>query len=151
MAERRSGFGWLSSRVPRTSGSSSAQELLAAVGLADVATRQAQTLPWPVQKRVEFAMALANRPRLLLMDEPTAGLTPDDRRDLMQLVVAHATRLDCGLLFTEHSMDVVFAHATRIVVLARGRIVADGTPAAIAEDQRVREVYLGSLRIGIDG
>ncbi|CAN5450028.1 ABC transporter ATP-binding protein [soil metagenome] len=124
-----------------------ARELLAATGLAAVADRAASTLPWPVLKRVEFAMALANQPRLLLMDEPTAGLAPDDRRDLMALVVALAASRDCALLFTEHSMDVVFEHATRIVVLARGRIVADDVPGVIAEDPRVREVYLGSLHI----
>ena len=94
-------------------------------------------------KRVELAIALAHRPRLLLMDEPTAGMAPRERNELMALARRLAHEQSIGVLFTEHSMDVVFAHADRIIVLARGELIAEGTPAAVRDDARVREVYFG--------
>ena len=94
-------------------------------------------------KRVELAIALANRPRLLLMDEPTAGMAPRERNELMALARRLAREQSIGVLFTEHSMDVVFAYADRIIVLARGELIAEGPPAAVRDDARVREVYFG--------
>jgi len=94
-------------------------------------------------KRVELAIAVANRPRLLLMDEPTAGMAPRERNELMALARRLAREQSIGVLFTEHSMDVVFAHADRIIVLARGELIAEGPPAAVRDDARVREVYFG--------
>ena len=98
-------------------------------------------------KTVELAIALANQPTLLLMDEPTAGMAPQERNALMQLTRRLVKERGIGVLFTEHSMDVVFAHADRIMVLARGALIAQGTPEAIRDDAQVREVYFGSGRL----
>ncbi len=95
-------------------------------------------------KRLELAVALANAPRLLLMDEPTAGMAPAERVALMRLVRGIATRQDVAVLFTEHDMDVVFGVADRILVLNRGELIAEGDGDAIRADPRVREVYLGT-------
>ena len=124
-----------------------AMALLAQVGLADRAGEPCSTLAYGEAKTVELAIALANRPRLLLMDEPTAGMAPRERNALMQLTRRLVRELGIGVLFTEHSMDVVFAHADRILVLARGRRIAEGPPAQIRDDQTVAEVYFGSGRL----
>jgi branched-chain amino acid transport system ATP-binding protein len=117
--------------------------LLNSVGMAAEAERAMSVLAYGDVKRVELAIALANRPRLLLMDEPTAGMGPAERNDLMALTrrLAHEQRI--GVLFTEHSMDVVFAHADRMIVLARGELIASGAPAVVRDDPKVREVYFG--------
>ncbi|MCS6856052.1 MAG: ABC transporter ATP-binding protein, partial [Elioraea sp.] len=81
------------------------------------------------------------------MDEPTAGMAPRERAELMALTKRLVRERNLGVLFTEHSMDVVFAHADRILVMARGRLIAAGAPAAIRDDARVREVYFGSGRL----
>jgi branched-chain amino acid transport system ATP-binding protein len=78
------------------------------------------------------------------MDEPTAGMAPRERHELVALVRRLVRERGIGVLFTEHSMDVVFAHADRLIVLARGQLIAQGPPQAIRDDARVREVYLGS-------
>jgi branched-chain amino acid transport system ATP-binding protein len=95
-------------------------------------------------KRVELAVALANQPKLLLMDEPTAGMAPKERTELMRLTAEIARERSVAVLFTEHDMDVVFTHADSIIVLNRGRIIARGAPLAVRNDPQVREVYLGS-------
>jgi branched-chain amino acid transport system ATP-binding protein len=95
-------------------------------------------------KRVELAIALANRPRLLLMDEPTAGMGMQERHALMALVRDLASERQLGVLFTEHSMDVVFGYAHRILVLARGQLIAQGEPELVRNDPKVREVYFGA-------
>ncbi len=118
--------------------------LLGQVGLADQADRAAGLLAYGDLKRLELAVALANDPSLLLMDEPTAGMAPAERTALMRLVRELATRRGLAVLFTEHDMDVVFSTADRILVLARGELIAEGDGAAIRADSRVREVYLGS-------
>jgi branched-chain amino acid transport system ATP-binding protein len=97
-------------------------------------------------KRLELAIALAAAPRLLLMDEPTAGMAPRERVALMQLVRRIATGRRLAVLFTEHDMDVVFGVADRIAVLARGALIAAGDGAAIRADPQVRAIYLGSGR-----
>jgi branched-chain amino acid transport system ATP-binding protein len=117
--------------------------LLESVGMAAQAERATSVLAYGDVKRVELAIALANRPRLLLMDEPTAGMAPRERNELMTLARRLAREQSIGVLFTEHSMDVVFAHADRIIVLARGELIAQGAPAAVRDDARVREVYFG--------
>jgi branched-chain amino acid transport system ATP-binding protein len=114
--------------------------------MAAQADRAAGVLAYGDLKRLELAIALANRPRLLLMDEPTAGMAPAERAALMGLVRRLAKERDLAVLFTEHDMDVVFGAADRILVLARGELIADGTPEAIRADPRVREIYLGEAR-----
>jgi branched-chain amino acid transport system ATP-binding protein len=120
--------------------------LLEQVGMASQADRPCSVLAYGDVKRVELAIAMANRPKLLLMDEPTAGMAPKERNELMALTRSLVVERGMAVLFTEHSMDVVFAYADRIIVLARGRLIAGGTPAAIRDDARVQEVYFGSGR-----
>jgi len=121
-----------------------ALELLAQVGMRDAADRPSRELAYGDVKRIELAIALANEPRLLLMDEPTAGMAPRERNELIALVKRLVVDRGISVLFTEHSMDVVFAYADRIIVLARGRVIADGDAAAIRDHAQVREVYFGS-------
>jgi branched-chain amino acid transport system ATP-binding protein len=120
-----------------------ARALLASVGMAAQAERAMSVLAYGDVKRIELALALANRPRLLLMDEPTAGMAPRERHQMMELTQQLAREQNIGVLFTEHSMDVVFAHADRLIVLARGELIAEGPPAAVRDHPRVREVYFG--------
>lgn len=121
-----------------------AMELLARLGIAEQAERPCAVLAYGDLKRVELAMALTNRPRLLLMDEPTAGMAPPERVALMQLTAELARASNIAVLFTEHDMDVVFAHADRIIVLNRGRLIAEGKPAEVRANREVQEIYLGS-------
>jgi branched-chain amino acid transport system ATP-binding protein len=118
--------------------------LLARVGMADQAERPCGTLAYGDLKRVELAVALAGKPQLLLMDEPTAGMAPAERIALMALTASLARRDKIGVLFTEHDMDTVFAHADRILVLDRGRLIAEGSPETVRNDPTVRRVYLGA-------
>lgn len=121
-----------------------ADELLARLGMLEQAHRPCALLAYGDLKRVELAMALANRPRLLLLDEPTAGMAPAERTELMALTAEIVRERRMAALFTEHDMDVVFSHADRIVVLNRGTLIAEGSPEAVRVDPQVREVYLGS-------
>ncbi len=109
-----------------------AQALLDRMGIGALAARGCATLAYVDLKRVELAIALALQPQLLLMDEPTAGMAALERSRLMALVSTLAHSDGLALLFTEHDMDIVFAHADRILVLDRGRLIADGPPAAYA-------------------
>ena len=126
-----------------------ADALLERVRMSQFADQGCATLAYGDAKRVELALALAGKPRLLLMDEPTAGMSPRSRGRLMQLAaeVARAERI--AVLFTEHDMDVVFGHADRIIVLDRGRIIAEGTPAAIRANAEVQAVYLGEEPVAL--
>ncbi len=119
-------------------------DLLDQVGMASQADRPCSELAYGDVKRVELAIALANAPKLLLMDEPTAGMAPQERNELMALTKKLVQERNLAVLFTEHSMDVVFAYADRLIVLARGQLIAEGTPAAIRNDPLVQQVYFGS-------
>jgi len=121
-----------------------ADALLARVGMQEQAARPCAVLAYGDLKRVELAVALANRPRLLLMDEPTAGMASDERQALMQLAAARARSERIAVLFTEHDMDVVFNFASRIIVLHGGEVIAAGAPDEVRANPRVREVYLGN-------
>jgi branched-chain amino acid transport system ATP-binding protein len=121
---------------------SEADALLARVGAASLAEQVCASLSYADVKRVELAIALG-APRLLLMDEPTAGTAPRDRGPVMELVEALVRDTGVATLFTEHDVDVVFRFAARVIVLDRGRIIADGPPASVRADPRVQAVYLG--------
>jgi ABC-type branched-subunit amino acid transport system ATPase component len=121
-----------------------ALELLDQVGMAEQADRPCSELAYGDVKRVELAMGLANDPKLLLMDEPTAGMAARERNELMALTRRLVLDRKMAVLFTEHSMDVVFAHADRVIVLARGKLIAEGSAAQVRADPRVQEIYLGS-------
>jgi branched-chain amino acid transport system ATP-binding protein len=121
-----------------------ADALLERVGMAGQAARPCALLAYGDLKRVELAIALANRPRLLLMDEPTAGMAPEERGVLMGLAGTLAKSDGLAVLFTEHDMDIVFGHADRVLVLHAGALIAAGSPEAVRADPRVQEVYLGA-------
>ena len=118
--------------------------LLDGVGMRADADRPVSELAYGDVKRVELAVALAAAPKLLLMDEPTAGMAPKERNDLIALVKRLVIEKGISVLFTEHSMDVVFAFADRIIVLARGRLIADGDAKSIRDNPQVKEVYFGT-------
>lgn len=120
-----------------------AGQLLDLVAMGSHADRACGELAYGDLKRLELAVALANRPKLLLMDEPTAGMAPRERIDLMRLTARIAREQSIGVLFTEHDMDVVFEHADRILVLNHGILIAEGSPREVRGNPQVRAVYLG--------
>ena len=120
-----------------------ADELIERTDLGSQAHRVAGILSYGDLKRLELAMAVASRPKMLLMDEPTAGMSPPERGAMMNLVRSLVLSDGIGIVFTEHDMDVVFGHADRVIVLNRGSVIAAGTPAAIRDDPQVQAVYLG--------
>lgn len=127
--------------------SHAAQGWLERLGLQKQADTVVAQLPYGARKRLELAMALAGltpgQPHLLLLDEPAAGLAPSERREMMTLV-RQVAQSGVTVLYTEHNMDVVFGVADRVLVLMQGRLVADGTPDAVARDPRVQADYLGT-------
>lgn len=120
-----------------------AMALLDLVGVVGQAERPCAVLAYGDLKKVELAVALADDPSLLLMDEPTAGMAPGERVELMELTARIVRDQGCSVLFTEHDMDVVFAHADRILVLHLGELVATGTPSEVRGNPRVKEIYFG--------
>jgi branched-chain amino acid transport system ATP-binding protein len=117
--------------------------LLDRVGLHDQAGKPSGMLAHGDQRRLELAIALASAPRLLLLDEPTAGMAPRERHEIMALVDRIAAETGLTVIFTEHDMDVVFAVARRITVLHQGTVLADDVPAAVRANAEVQRVYLG--------
>ncbi len=117
--------------------------LLELVGMQSQAQRSAGILAYGDLKRLELAIALAHDPVLLLMDEPTAGMAPGERAELMELTAGIVAERGLSVLFTEHDMDVVFGHADRIMVLNRGQLIAQGDADTIRNDKQVQDVYLG--------
>ncbi len=132
-------FRWAARYYSREAG-----DLLTLVGMADQSDRSCGELAYGDVKRLELAIALANDPKLLLMDEPAAGMAPSERGALMSLVTRIARERAIGVLFTEHDMDAVFGHADRILVLNRGVLIAEGPPAAVRANAEVQAVYLGA-------
>jgi len=118
-------------------------ELLGLVNMTDQADCHCAVLAYGDLKRMELAIALAHNPKVLLMDEPTAGMAPKERVALMQLTSDIVAGKGVSVLFTEHDMDVVFAHSHRIMVLNRGQLIAEGNATEIRNNERVQEVYLG--------
>jgi branched-chain amino acid transport system ATP-binding protein len=123
-----------------------ADQLLDQVGMLDQAGRPCSELAYGDVKRVELAMSLAGDPGVLLMDEPTAGMGPAERNALIGLVKQLVRERAMAVLFTEHSMDVVFAYADRVIVLARGRLIAQGSVQQVRDDPQVQQVYFGTGR-----
>jgi branched-chain amino acid transport system ATP-binding protein len=121
-----------------------ANALLERVGMKAQAQRPCSVLAYGDLKRLELAIALANDPKLLLMDEPTAGMGPRERIELMALTAELVRARGVAVLFTEHDMDVVFRHADRMMVLNRGGLIAQGKPAEVRANEEVQRVYLGS-------
>jgi branched-chain amino acid transport system ATP-binding protein len=120
-----------------------ADELLELVGLHEEAFETAGELAYGKQKQLELAISLASNPRLLLLDEPTAGMSPQETAEAMQLIKSITQARGLTLLFTEHDMTVVFGIAERISVLHHGEFIAHGEPEAVRTDPEVRRVYLG--------
>ncbi len=120
-----------------------ADSLLDLVGMGGYGERPCGELAYGDLKRLELAIALANAPQLLLMDEPTAGMAPRERAELMRLTARIAKERSIGVLFTEHDMDVVFEHAERVLVLNRGVLITEGTPAEVRANPQVQAIYLG--------
>jgi ABC-type branched-subunit amino acid transport system ATPase component len=116
-------------------------ELLQMFGLAEMMDQPTRTLAYGKQRLLEIALALACKPRVLLLDEPAAGVPEDERHDILAALAALPKEV--AILLIEHDMDLVFNYATRISVLVAGRLLCEGDPKEIANDERVRAVYLG--------
>jgi len=127
---------------------SEADALLASIGLAGQARTTAGTLSYGNQKQLELGIALASDPKILLLDEPTAGMSASETHETIALIERIAHERHLTLLFTEHDMAVVFSIAQRIAVLHQGRVIAHGDPAAVRADAQVRRVYLGDQPMG---
>ena len=117
--------------------------LLASIGLEGQESAVAGTLSYGNQKQLELGLALASDPAMLLLDEPTAGMSATETHETIRLIEKIAGERALTLLFTEHDMDVVFSIAQKIAVLHQGRLIADGTPQEVRGDPEVRRVYLG--------
>ena len=122
------------------------EALLASLGLLDRAGEMSGFLSHGAQKQLELGIALASEPRLLLLDEPTAGMSAAETRETIQLISRIAGERGLTLLFTEHDMEVVFSIAQQLTVLHQGRVIAEGAPAEVRGDPEVRRVYLGERR-----
>ncbi|MBZ0140639.1 MAG: ABC transporter ATP-binding protein [Pseudorhodoplanes sp.] len=118
-----------------------AYAILVSLRLGDICTRPTRELAYGQQRLLEIALALATGPRVLLLDEPAAGVPREESAELFAAIAGLSKEI--SILFIEHDMNVVFRFASRIIVMVGGRILVEGTPVQIAADQQVREVYLG--------
>jgi len=121
-----------------------AHGILVSLGLGSVCYRSTRELAYGQQRLLEIALALATKPKVLLLDEPAAGVPKDESAELFSAIAGLSQ--DITVLFIEHDMNLVFRFASRIIVMVGGRILVEGTPKEIAADPRVREVYLGGAR-----
>ena len=122
------------------------ESLLASIGLLDQAETLAGLLSYGNQKQLELGIALASDPRILLLDEPTAGMSANETRDSIRLLEKIAAERSLTLLFTEHDMEVVFSIAQKIGVLHQGKLIAEGHPDEVRRNAEVRRIYLGERR-----
>jgi branched-chain amino acid transport system ATP-binding protein len=139
------GFKFLEHRDSLTDVHEVARDTLDAVGLLDQADRTASELPYGDKRRLEIGIALAAEPDLLLMDEPTAGMSPEETEATVDLVEEVKREMGLTFVLIEHDMEIVFSISDRIVVLNRGRVIAEGTPDEIRGDPEVQEAYLGGV------
>jgi ABC-type branched-subunit amino acid transport system ATPase component len=147
VAERRGAGGrWWRSLAREREAIDEADAILASLNLGDDRHRPTRELAYGRQRLLEIALALATHPKVLLLDEPAAGVPQDESAELFAAIAALPQ--DIAVLFIEHDMHLVFRFASRIVVMAGGRILTEGTPREIAADARVREVYLGGTQFG---
>src|SRR6202040_3977822 len=121
-----------------------AYDILSALSLAPVCHRLTRELAYGQQRLVEIALALAAKPKVLLLDEPAAGVPREESKELFA-AIAGLSR-DIAVLFIEHDMELVFRFASRVIVMVGGSILVEGTPAEIASDPQVRAVYLGKAQ-----
>lgn len=119
------------------------EEVLESVGLADKADEASASLSYGNQKQLELGIALASKPRLLLLDEPTAGMSAGETTETIALIERIVAERGLTLLFTEHDMSVVFSIAQKIAVLHQGKLIAEGRPDEVRSNADVRRVYLG--------
>jgi len=120
-----------------------AYQILKDVGLADRAQRLSGTLAHGNQKILDIAVALAMEPKLLLLDEPTAGMSPEERWQTVELIQKLWRQLNITMVFIEHDMDIVFGISQKVRVLCYGSLLAEGTPDEISKNEKVIEAYLG--------
>lgn len=132
---------WMQGLWRRREELSEAEALLARLRLEDDARTPTRQLPYGKQRLLEIALALATRPRILLLDEPAAGIPVDEGAEVFEAL--NALPPEVSILLIEHDMQLVFRFAQRITVLVDGRVLTEGTPAEVAADERVRAVYLG--------
>ncbi|HUQ76304.1 MAG TPA: ABC transporter ATP-binding protein [Burkholderiales bacterium] len=141
LERERHAHNWWRRLASFTEAAEEAHGILRSLRLGDVAERLTRELAYGQQRLLEIALALATRPRVLLLDEPAAGVPKDESAELFTVIANLSSELT--VLFIEHDMDVVFRFASRIIVMVGGRILVEGTPDEVGRDPRVREVYLG--------
>jgi branched-chain amino acid transport system ATP-binding protein len=143
---QRSGLGrtWTRSVARLAGPAAEARELLDRLRLGAAAGTMTSKLPYGMQRLLEIALALAMKPKILLLDEPAAGIPAGESAEVLEIIAALPG--DVSVLFIEHDMELVFRFAERVAVLADGKLLVEGTPAEIAADPRVRAVYLGEAR-----
>jgi ABC-type branched-subunit amino acid transport system ATPase component len=143
LERERHAHNWWRGLAAHTQAIEEAHAILQSLRLADVANRTTRELAYGQQRLLEIALALATRPRVLLLDEPAAGVPKDESAELFAVISGLSSELT--VLFIEHDMDVVFRFASRIIVMVGGRILVEGSPDEVGRDARVREVYLGTM------
>jgi branched-chain amino acid transport system ATP-binding protein len=147
VCERRGTAGrWMTTVAKQRETVEEAEDLLESLNLFQETDALTRNLPYGKQRLVEIALALATRPKILLLDEPGAGIPSAESTELFGVIAGLPA--DVTILLIEHDMDLVFRFAQRIIVLVNGQVLTEGTPAAIAADERVKEVYLGEAQHG---